>query len=265
MEHDARYGVHHGGESRQRQNISCDFDGALSCRLFDFLNTLGMRHRANVPNAIQNVARVGNQKRRQLAIIGPGARDGSFVNGPRCFVEEKRNRRDVGLGPVEAHVTLALLLGVVEGMSMKKGPDELAANVLDAKLEVRVLIYRVMPAIESGCADVEALLVGDFVASNQAGRVASSGGGNRRIEGMRKGISERDAWGCGLDSIRRRRTFEHARLGSHVEKSFYTHGEGRTKGRKENGPVVDRPASRVSVKMGYYFLPAAAGTLAYFF
>jgi hypothetical protein len=131
---------------------------------------------------------------------------------------------------VEAHVTLALLLGVVEGMSVKKGPYELTANVLNPKLEVSVLIDGVMPAIESGGTDVEALLVGDFVGSNQAGRVASSGGRNRRIERTRKGISERNAWGRRLDGIRRRRTFEHARLGSHVEKSFYTDGEGRTKG-----------------------------------
>ena len=134
------------------------------------------------------------------------------------------------MGTLKAHVTLALLLGVVEGMGVKKRPDELAANVLDSEFEVRMLIHGVMPAIESGCADVEALLVGDFVGSNQARRVAGSGGGNRRIEGMRKGVSECDAWGRRLDRIRRRRTFEHAGLGSHVEKSFYTHGEERTKG-----------------------------------
>ena len=88
---------------------------------------------------------------------------------------------------------------VVEGMSVKKGPYELAANVLDSKLEVRVLIYGVMAAMERGCANVEALLIGDFVGRNQAGGVASSSGGNRRIERMRKGVSERDAWGRRLD------------------------------------------------------------------
>ena len=115
-------------------------------------------------------------------------------------------------------------------MSVKKGPNKLAANILDPKLEVSVLIYGVMPAIESGGADVEALLVGDFVGGNQAGGVAGSRSRDRRIEGMRKGISECDAWWRRLDGIRRRRTFEHARLGSHVEKSFYTDGEARTKG-----------------------------------
>jgi hypothetical protein len=114
------------------------------------------------------------------------------------------------LGPVKAYVTLALLFGVVEGMNVKKGPNELAANVLDSKLEVRVLIYGVMPAIESGRANVEALLIRDFVGRNQAGGVASSSGGNRRIERMRKGVSECDAWRRRLDGIRRRRTFEHA-------------------------------------------------------
>ena len=164
-----------------------------------FLNPLGMRHRANVPDVVKNVARVGNQKRRQLAIVGPGTRDGGFVNCSRSFVEEKRNGGDIGLGPVKAYVTLALLFGVVEGMSVKKGPNELAANVLDSKLEMRVLIYGVMPAIESGRANVQALLIRDFVGRNQAGGVASSGGGNRRIERMRKGVSECDAWRRRLD------------------------------------------------------------------
>jgi hypothetical protein len=88
----------------------------------------------------------------------------------------------------------------------------------------------VVATVESGSADVEALLVSDLVGSDQAGRIASPGGRDRRIEGMRKGVAEGDAWGRRLDRIRRRRTFEHARLGGHVEKSFYTDGEGRTKG-----------------------------------
>ena len=240
MEHNARYGVHQGGKGRQRQYISRDFDGALDCRLFDLLNPLGMRHRANVPDVVKNVARVGNQKRRQLAIVGPGTRDGGFVNGSRSFVEEKRNGGDIGLSAVKEYVTLALLFGVVEGMSVKKRPNELAANVLDSKFEMRVLINGVMAAIESGRADVQALLIRDFVGSDQVRGVASSSGGNRRIEWMRKSVSEGDAWGRRLDRIRRRRTFEHARLDSHVEKSFYTLGEGRTKARKENGPAIDR-------------------------
>jgi hypothetical protein len=82
---------------------------------------------------------------------------------------------------------------------MARDASSKTANVLDSEFELRVLIHGVMPAIESGCADVEALLIGDFVGSNQAGGVASSGGRNRRIEGMRKGVSERDAWGCRLD------------------------------------------------------------------
>jgi len=144
------------------------------------------------------------------------------------------------LRAIQADIALALLLGIVEGMSVQERPDELAADVFEAEFEMGVLVNGVMAAVESGGADVQALLVGDFVGSNQARRIAGSGGGNRRIEWMRKGVSECDAWGRRLDRIRRRRTFEHARLGSHVEKSFYTHGEGRTKGRKENGPAIDR-------------------------
>ena len=50
------------------------------------------------------------------------------------------------MGTLKAHVTLALLLRVVEGMGVKKGPDELAANVLDSEFEVRAGDYVWRPA-----------------------------------------------------------------------------------------------------------------------
>jgi hypothetical protein len=66
------------------------------------------------------------------------------------------------LGAVEADVALALLLGIVEGMGVEEGPDELAADVFEAEFEMGVLVDGVMAAVERGGADVEALLVGDF-------------------------------------------------------------------------------------------------------
>jgi hypothetical protein len=38
----------------------------------------------------------------------------------------------------------------------------LARDIFQAKLEMGVLVDGVMAAVERGCADVEALLVGDF-------------------------------------------------------------------------------------------------------
>ena len=81
----------------------------------------------------------------------------------RGFVEEERGRRNIGLRAIEPHVALALLLGIVERMRVKKGPDELAADVFQAEFEMRVLEDGVMAAVKGGGTDVEALLVGDFV------------------------------------------------------------------------------------------------------
>ena len=51
-------------------------------------------------------------------------------------------RRDVGLRAIEADVTLALLLGIIERMRVQEGPDELAADVFQAEFEMGVLDRR---------------------------------------------------------------------------------------------------------------------------
>ncbi len=116
VEDDAGNGVHHSGEAF--------FGGAL-----DFLEALGVRHRADMPDIVENGAGVGDEKRREFAVVIPGAGDGSFVNFLAFCVEEKRGGRDIGLGAVEADVALALLLGIVERMRVEEGPDELAADI----------------------------------------------------------------------------------------------------------------------------------------
>ena len=63
----------------------------------------------------------------------------ALVNLVRGFVEEKRKRRNVGLGAVESDVALALLFGIVKRMRVEKGPDELAADVFEAEFEMGVL------------------------------------------------------------------------------------------------------------------------------
>ena len=103
-----------------------------------------------------------------MAIVGPRAGDDGFVDLAGAFIEEERDGGNVGLGAIETDVALALLFGIVKGMGVEEGPDELTADVFKAELEVSVLVNGVVAAIKSGCADVEALLVGDLFGSDKA-------------------------------------------------------------------------------------------------
>ncbi len=67
-------------------------------------------------------------------------------------------------------------------MRVKEGPDELAADVFEAEFEMSVLVDRMMAAVEGGGADVEALLVRDFLGADQARGITGAGGGNGGIE-----------------------------------------------------------------------------------
>src|SRR5439155_24973923 len=153
MENDTGDGVHHGGESGDRQDICGDFDSAVCGGAFDFLEALGVGHRTNVPDVIENGARVGDQKRRKFAVVIPGAGDGGFVEFLGLLVEEERGGRNVSLRAVQTNVALALLLGIVKGMRVEKRPDELAADVFKAEFEMGVLIDGVMATVERGGAD----------------------------------------------------------------------------------------------------------------
>lgn len=161
--------MHHGGEGGDGQNVASDFDGALFGGALDFLEALGVGHRTDVPDVVQNAASITEQERRKFAVVIPCASDGAFVNFFALFIEEKRNRRDVGLRAIEADVALALLLGIVKGMRVEEGPDELAADVFEAEFEMGVLVDGVMAAVESGGANVQALLVSDFFGADESG------------------------------------------------------------------------------------------------
>src|SRR4029077_16957083 len=161
------------------------FRGAL-----DFLDALGVGHGADVPNVREDFAGVGNQEGRELAIVLPGAGDGLFVDRAAGGVEEKRLRRDVGLRAIQADVALALLLRIIEGMRVEEGPDELARDILEAELEMGVLVNGVMAAVEGCGADVEALLVGNFFRTDEARSVAGARGGDGGVEGMGPGVAE---------------------------------------------------------------------------
>jgi len=103
------------------------------------------------------------------------------------------------LRAVEANVTLALLLGIVKGMRVEKRPNELAADVFEAKFKMSVLVDGVMAAVEGGDADVEALLIGDFFGADEAGGITGAGGGNGGIKRVSEGVAESDARRRGFD------------------------------------------------------------------
>src|SRR5258708_3449467 len=150
MEHDAGEGVHHGGEGGDGQDVAGDFDGALFGGALDFLEAPGVGHGADVPDVVENGARVADEKRRKLAIVVPGPGDGGFVEFLAFFIEEERRGRDVGLRAVQTKVALALLFGIIEGMRVEGGPDKLAADGFQAEFGMGVLVDGMMGAVEGG-------------------------------------------------------------------------------------------------------------------
>ncbi len=179
MKHDARHGMNHGGERRDRQNIAGDLDGALFGGPLDFLNALGMRHWADVPNIAKDSASIVDEQRSKLAIIKPSTNDRSFEDFPRLHVEVKVGGRNVSLRALHADIALALLLRIVERMRVKEGPDKLPAHVFQAEFKMRVLIYGVVAAVEGGGTDIHALFVGDLLRSYETRRVTRTGRGDR--------------------------------------------------------------------------------------
>jgi hypothetical protein len=75
---------------------------------------------------------------------------------------------------IQPHVPLALLLGVIKRMRVQKRPDELPADVFEAKFKVRVLVNGVMAAVKRGRADLQSLLVGNFFRPDEPRRVAGA-------------------------------------------------------------------------------------------
>src|SRR6267154_83522 len=98
-----------------------------------------------------------------------------------------------------------------------------------------VLIDGVMAAVESGGADVEALLVRDFFGADEARGVTGAGSGDGGIEGMRKGVAKSDAGRGGFDLLAGASAIKHARLGGHDGSSVYTGGEEKEVESRELG------------------------------
>ena len=120
---------------------------------------------------------------------------------------------------IQADVPLALLFGVVKRMRVQERPDELPADVFEAKFKMRVLVDGVVPAVKRRGPDLQALLVGDFFRSDEARRVASASGGDSRIVRMSEVIAQRDARRSGFKrhAIRLRRSH---RLSGHISRDI---------------------------------------------
>ena len=71
--------MNHCRECGDRENVACDFDGAFFGGAFDFLEALGIGHRADVPNLVEDGASVADEQSGKLAIVIPSAGDGLFV------------------------------------------------------------------------------------------------------------------------------------------------------------------------------------------
>ncbi len=225
MEHDAGEGVHHGGEGGDGQDVAGDFDGALFGGALDFLEAPGVGHGADVPDVVENGARVADEKRRKLAIVVPGPGDGGFVEFLAFFIEEERRGRDVGLRAVQTNVALALLFGIIEGMRVEEGPDKLAADVFQAEFEMGVLVDGMMAAVEGGGANVDALLVRDFLGADETRRITGASGSDGGVKGVREGVAQSDARRGGFDEFARARAIKHAGLRSHEDESNTERGE----------------------------------------
>ncbi len=96
---------------------------------------------------------------------------------------------------------------------------------------MRVLVDGVMAAVERGGADIQALLVRDFFGADQARRVAGARGGDRGVEGMRRGVAERDAGRSGFDELAGERIFKHAGLRGHDAENLTHEGAEDTEER----------------------------------
>ena len=99
---------------------------------------------------------------------------------------------------------------------MQKRPHKLPAYVFHAKFEMRVLVDRVMPAIEGGRANIESLLVRDFVGIDQARGIAGARGGDGRIERVQEGVTQSHPRRARFHQARVRSALKHARLCGHV-------------------------------------------------
>jgi hypothetical protein len=180
----------HRGMRRDRKNVACDFDGAFFRCSLDFLDMFWIGVGADAPDIGEDCAGVTDEERREFAVVAPCTRDGLFEDFLCGFVEVKVHGRNIGLDAIHADVTLALLLGIIKRVRVKKGPHELATDIFETEFEGGMLEDGVMPAIKCSGANVKALFVSDLFWGYEVVCVTSASRGDCGIERMIKKIAK---------------------------------------------------------------------------
>jgi hypothetical protein len=135
-----------------------------------------------VPDVGEDAVGVFLEERGEDAIGLPGLRQRALVDRPRL---PREVGRDVGGHLVEPDEALARLLGVVERVGVEEGPHELPADVLEAELEVGVLVDGMVPGVEGEGTDGIALAGRHLLRPDHAGGVARPRRGDCAVVGPR--------------------------------------------------------------------------------
>jgi len=146
-------------------------------------------------------------------------------------------------------------------MRVKERPNELAADIFEAKFECSVLENGVVAAIEGCRAYVETLLVSDFFGRNEMVGVTGACGRNGGVKWMAEEITESDSWWGGLNGFCGAGALKHSRLCGHDGTLFYTVAKQRHRREKH----VEKCFSRMDSEQEEIYFFAAVCALAYFF
>ena len=147
----------------------------------------------------------------------PGPRNCFFIDRTLWFAKIlSSHRRYVGLRAIQTNVPLALLLGVVKRMGVQKRPNELPADVFEAKFEVSVLINSVMSAKKGAGTDIHALFLGDLFPINESWRVTGARGRDGGVKRMREAVAKSYARRCGFYLRLRKRIRYRRQLRGHL-------------------------------------------------
>ena len=182
--------MHHGGERGDGNHVAGGLDGALFGVFLDQLEPIRVRRRSNVAQFFENRERVVSEQCGELGVAVPRAQHRGLVDAEGLAADWRHERARL----LQLDVALAGLLRVVERVRVEERPHEMARDVLESELEVRVLIDGVVAGVEGERADGVALLLGDLVGADDAGRIAGTRGGNRTVERGGGRGSQCDDW-----------------------------------------------------------------------
>ena len=189
VQHQTRDRVDHRRVAGDRDHVARRLDRLLLRLARDAAPEGDRLARRQPPQLGEPLLRHRRQPRGELAVGAPARLDRGLVERALARGEARRHvRRHL----VEAHVALALLLGVVEREAVQEGPDQLARDPGERELEGRVLEHRVVTALEGERADAAALALGDLVRLDHARRVAGARRGDRVVVGTIEPVAQAD-------------------------------------------------------------------------